>query len=237
MHAETTRRPKAGSITAGVCVRLLAVGTFVLLASPAAAGDGAPGELAKTLEGLIARFHAMPGFSARFEEERRIALLETPLRSRGTVHFVPPALLLRRVTEPSASLLRLDANRFVFTDAYGSETFDLGANPVARVFAHTFTDVLAGDLERLRASYEIDFRPETATHGPESAWRMELTPSDPALARAISGLSLRGHGLVVLDLEVRERGGDATFTRFADVDPDRRFEDAEIQRLLRPPLP
>jgi hypothetical protein len=178
----------------------------------------------------------MPGFSARFEEEKHISLLDRPLVSRGSVYFIPPDRLLRRVTEPTASLLRLEGDRLVVVDPDGSESFDLGANPVARVFAHTFTDVLAGDLEALRRTYAVAFRPERA--GPASdatAWQIELTPRDPALARAIASLTLRGHGLVLVDLVVRETGGDETVTRFLDADPAHRFEEAEIQRLLRPP--
>lgn len=204
-------------------------------ASPSAPDPGAP---AASLESLVARFRAMPGFSAAFDEEKRIALLERPLRSRGSVYFIPPDRLLRRVSEPTPSLLRLDADRLVYVDAAGSETFDLGASPVARVFAHTFTDILAGDLERLRQTYEIEFRPEgTGPATEENAWRIELEPREPALAGAILSIAVRGHGLQVVDLVVRERGGDATRTRFRDVDARHRFEDAEIDRLLRAPSP
>jgi hypothetical protein len=213
----------------------------VWTADPAVAaggnGDSLPGP-ATQLEKLIDRFRAMPGFSARFEEEKIITLLERPLRSRGVLHFVPPQLLLRRVEQPTPSLLRLDGDQLSFTDATGSETFDLGANPTARAFAHTFTDILAGDIVRLRSGYEIDFVPERV--GPknaETAWRIDLTPRDPALARAITRLTLRGHGLVLIDLVVREAGGDATLTHFEDVNASRRFEEAEIAQLLRPPTP
>jgi hypothetical protein len=197
-------------------------------------------EPATHLEGLIARFKAMPGFSARFEDEKQIALLARPLRSAGSLHFVPPSLLIRRVDDPP-SLLRVESERLVFSDARGSESLDLGANAVARAFAHTFTDVLAGDLEQLRESYEIEFRPETtapdptADRGLDTAWKIEMTPRDPGLARAIAGLSLRGHGLILLDLVVREASGDSTLTRFAQVDAGRHFDDADIARLLRPP--
>jgi hypothetical protein len=210
---------------------------LALPAPPASAAEAAPAP-ATSVEQLISRLRAMPGFSAAFEEEKQIALLALPLRARGSVHFIPPDRLLRRVTEPEPSLLELDADRLVYTDAESSESLDLGANAMARVFAHTFTDVLAGDLERLRRTYEIEFRPEQAgPPTPETAWQLELVPSDPALARAIERISLRGHGLLLIDLLVREASGDSTLTRFAAVDPSHHFEDAEIRRLLRPPSP
>jgi hypothetical protein len=196
------------------------------------AGASSLAESATRLESLIEGLRAMPGFSARFEEEKHIALLREPLRSHGSVSFVPPDRLLRRVDEPEPSLLRLEGDELVFADAQGSERFDLGAVPIARVFARTFTDVLAGDLERLRAAYAIDFRPEGPGTEP---WRLELRPRDADLARAVSGIRLRGRGLALVDLEVREASGDATLTRFTDVDPDRRFSPAEIDALLRRP--
>ena len=207
-------------------------GTWGAMLGIAAALAAAPSraEPVASLETLIAELRAMPGFAARFEEEKRIALLTEPLESKGSVHFVPPGRLVRRVESPHPSLLLLESEKLVFTDATGTERFDLGANAMARVFAHTFTDILAGDLERLRATYEIVFHPET-----KAPWLLELTPRDASLARAISGLRLRGRGLALVDLEVREGSGDATITRFSDVDFERRFEPAEIEALLRPP--
>lgn len=190
---------------------------------------------ADSLEALVGRFRQMPGLQARFEEEKSIALLERPLRSSGQLAFVPPQLLVRRVDWPTPSLLRLDGDRLLWADASGSERLDLGANPTARAFARTFTDVLAGDLPRLRASYEISFRPQGSA--PASAWRIDLTPRDDALARAISSISIEGRGVAPERLWVREASGDATVTRFHDVDPDHRFDEAEIARLLRPPSP
>jgi hypothetical protein len=181
-------------------------------------GSGQPSPV-RTLEALVDGFRAMPGFSARFEEEKTIALLERPLRASGRVYFVPPQRLVRRVVEPVPSLLELDADTLHYQDATGSDRFDLGASPTARVFAHTFTDVLAGDLPRLRATYDIRFEPEAEGEAGERApWRLDLVPRDPTLGRAIEGLRVRGHGQVVLDLVVREASGDVTVTRFHDVD-------------------
>ena len=220
---------------------ILLVALVAVLASyppgPLRAEGGTPAPVTR-LEDLIGRFRAMPGFSARFEEEKTIALLSRPLRSRGAVYFAPPALLVRRVEEPVPSLLELDADQLRYSDATGSEQFDLGANPTARVFARTFTDVLAGDLPRLEATYQIAFRAEKpGPAAPESAWQIELTPRDAALARGIESLRLRGHGVALVDLVVREGSGDVTATRFSDVDAKRHFEESEIARLLRPPAP
>ncbi len=202
-------------------------------AGPLRAEDGAAAA-AHGLDDLLEAFQAMPGFSARFEEEKTIALLARPLRSRGSIYFAPPRLLVRRVEGPVPSLLELDADQLRYSDASGTERFDLGANPTARVFAHTFTDVLAGDLPRLRTTYHIAF---TESSDESDGWRIQLTPRDAGLARAIESMTVRGHGLVLIDLVVREGSGDATVTRFSDVDPKRHFEESDIAQLRRPPSP
>lgn len=230
MALETTLRCRR------LALAWLAAWALALPSAAPAAGSPEASWRADSLEALVARFRAMPGFSARFDEDKTIALLERPLRSSGRLAFVPPQLLVRRVEEPAASLLRLDGDELLWADGSGSERIDLGASPTARAFAHTFTDVLAGDLPRLRASYDISFRPEGADPTrPGSAWRLELTPRDADLARVIDGVSIRGHGVVPTRLEVREASGDVTVTRFHDVDSERRFEEPEITRLLRPP--
>ena len=57
-----------------------------------------------TAEDLLAGFRSMPGLTARFVEEKRLALLTRPVRTEGTVAFAPPGVLVRRVTSPTESV-------------------------------------------------------------------------------------------------------------------------------------
>ena len=45
---------------------------------------------APELEALVRRFAAMPGLSARFEEEKRLSMLRAPLKSEGTLSLRAP---------------------------------------------------------------------------------------------------------------------------------------------------
>ena len=203
----------------------------------AGAPDGGPDAPATEMGELLERLGRMPGFSARYEEEKRIAFMSVPLRTSGEMFFVPPHLLLRRVDPPRASLLRIDEETVAFSDATGTQTLDLGANETARILAHTFSQVLAGDLPGLRETYTLTFTPERAGAEPPAPWRLELSPRDEALAQAIRGVAVSGRGLRLDEMVVTETQGDVTTTRFQDVDPARRFAPEEVRSLERPPGP
>src|SRR5262245_65010031 len=73
-----------------------------------------PAEGGSELESLLQHFSTMTGFSARFREERRLALLQEPLVSSGTVYFAPPGRLVRRGEEPLASTLPVQGSEITF---------------------------------------------------------------------------------------------------------------------------
>ena len=207
-----------------------------LALSSAAAGPASASAGPRSLEEMIATFQAMPGLTARFEEERHLSLLSRPLRSRGHLYFVPPDRLVRRVDEPVSSLLQIDSERIAFADDRGSESLDLGANPLARLFAESFTKILAGDLDALRAVYDLEFEPapEALAEGP-ALWRLVMVPRAPELAGAIARIELRGSGPGIVGLRVEEAGGDYTATHFDDVDVEHHFGEAELLEILRMP--
>ena len=87
-----------------------------LLAGPAAAQEPVAAPVASTpaLEQLLARFAAMSGLSARFREEKRMALLAAPLVSEGTLYFAPKGRLARHITAPAPATVLLTQTAPVF---------------------------------------------------------------------------------------------------------------------------
>jgi len=53
--------------------------------------------------------------------------------------------------------------------------------------------------------------------------------------KVIKELDLRGEGLVVRDVDVRETSGDVTHTTFTDVDVNHHYDTAEAARVFRLP--
>lgn len=195
------------------------------LALPAFAQEAPPADL----DALLARFAAAPGFEARFEEEKRIALLAVPVRSEGRIYFAPPGRLLRRVERPDPSVALIADGRLRMRQGTRVEELSVTENPVLRGFVDSFRAVLAGDREALARFYRAQYRPDRET----GAWELVLTPRDAALARFVQEIRLRGQGAVIAEMRMLEVNGDETRTTFRDVSTSRRFSEDEARRIFR----
>lgn len=222
-HAPATRA--AGSSgTVRLLGALLVVGLLAPLGTPAAAPTPAP----EALTALIADLAAIPGLVAQFREEKRLALLEQPLVSEGSLYYARPDRLRRSVEEPVRSTLVLRGSELSMAAGGSARVIDLDAQPTIRVFVESFRLILAGDLPRLRELYELELRAASA-----DGWELVLTPRVPPLSEAIVAVEVRGRGRVLRELRVRESGGDETVTQFRDVDPARDFSERERDELFR----
>jgi hypothetical protein len=204
---------------------------------PAAAKPAEKGAARFDLEALLAQFAASPGLTARFSEEKRMALLREPLMSQGVLYFAPPDRLLRRVSEPVESSLLLRGDALTLGSARGARTIDLESHPVVRSFVDSFRLLLAGDVEALRAIYRVQFEAAEAAEAEQRRWEIRLEPLLAPVQRAIAWIRLSGRDRVLLELEVREVNGDVTLTRFSAVDEERHFSERELEDLFRPPAP
>lgn len=168
----------------------------------------------------------MPGLSARFTEEKQIALLAVPLRSEGEIHFAPPGLLLRRVTSPTPSSALIQDGRITMVSGEQRQEIDLSQNPVVAGFVDSFRYILAGDRAGLERTYEASF--EQGSDG----WRLRLVPKTEALRRFLQEMVLEGQGHEVRRMRMVEVSGDTTTTTFRDVNAQRRWSDAERRRMF-----
>ncbi len=206
---------------------------LVLLVGQTAVRAEAAGQL--TLSTLLSRFAAMPGLEASFHEEKHITLLEVPLVSEGTIHFAPPSKLLRQITAPAKATVLVSDGQLRFSDGNRSDQVDLDQNPTVRHLVESFIYLLAGDEAALQRIYttSLTSRPED---GPE-AWELVLTPRPAEMQRLLIEVRLRGAGVVLREMRVREASGDQTVTTFSNVDPARRYSAAEQAQLFRLPSP
>ena len=225
---------------------MIGAGAMVLLAgTPAAASSlaradshakGAAKDSSKDeamMTALLARFAKAPGIFARYQEEKHIALLQAPLVNEGTIHFAPPGRLARHTTKPIASSLVVDDKKVTFGGAEGSESMDLGTNPVARAFVDSFVMLLAGNRPGLERYFTIKF---AAVRGPKAtadAWHLVLVPRTSPMDKVIKEMTVDGNGLAIKEMVVRESSGDWTRSVFTDVDTDHPYDAAEQARVFR----
>jgi len=196
-----------------------------------AARDSAKDEAMMTA--LLGRFAKAPGIFARYKEEKHIALLQAPLVNEGTIHFAPPGRLARHTTKPIASSLVIDDKKVTFGGAEGSESLDLGTNPVARAFVDSFVMLLAGNRPGLERYFTIGF---SAVRGPKAApdaWHLVLVPRTSPMDKVIKEMTVDGNGLAIKEMVVRETSGDWTRSVFSDVDTNHPYDAAEQSRVFR----
>ena len=209
--------------------RLALCMALVLLAAGSASAETPAESPTPTLEALMTGMAQTTGVWARFVEHKEIALLSEPIETRGTLVFVPPDRLRRSTAEPSRSELVIAGERFAFHDEAGSDAVDLSSNPLARQFVENFIVLFSGDLAKLRERYE----PEFTSAGAD--WSLALRPRSRPLSDLIERITLVGTGPRLGSMVMLEKDGDRTTTRFSDVEVDRHFTPAELERLFTLP--
>jgi hypothetical protein len=180
------------------------------------------------LDALLASFRGMTGLSARFVEEKTIALLATPIRSEGEIHFAAPGTLMRRVTAPTTSAALIERGRLTMVANGQRQEIDLTSNAVVGGFISSFADVLAGDRAALERTYRITY---ARLEGGD--WKLTLRPKGAPLNQFLTEMEMIGNGRSVKTMRMVEVSGDVTLTTFRDVRLDRRFGDAERRQLFR----
>jgi outer membrane lipoprotein-sorting protein len=218
------------SLVLGLMVLGLVPGSAVAQAPVVAAPVTAP-----ALEQLLARFAAMSGLSAKFREEKRMALLAAPLVNEGTLYFAPKGKLARHITSPAPATVLIDEGSLRFADAGGSETLSLDNNPVLRLFVDSFVKIFAGDRVALERMYTMELVGLPAGADGVARWSLRLKPRVAPMTQIIERLELVGHDVALETMRVVEVGGDETITTFSDVDTQRRFTAEELAALFRLP--
>ena len=203
----------------------LLIGIIVLAHGSTVIAGEDPG--APTVDSLLSRFAAVPGLEARFREEKRIAILAAPIVSEGTIHFAPPARLVRKTVTPQSSTLLINGETLLIGDGEDVEEIDLQANPVVRDYVVSFLKLLEGDRETL----ERIWRMEVASRDKE--WELTLWPLSESIKGILHSMVFRGHGAVVEWMMVVETNGDETVTSFFDIDATRHYSEAELNRLFQ----
>jgi hypothetical protein len=215
----------------------LAASLFLLsppaAAKPAPTAKPAPAAKAPAdIDALLAGLAKAPGLYARFREEKHITLLQAPLVSEGSIHFAPPSRFARHTEKPIKSVMIIDGNQLQFGNDDGQERMNLGTNPVARLFADAFVMLLSGNRAGLEKIFKMQLTPKPGAAGD---WRLVLTPRGGPMDKLIKELELRGRGLNLTELDVREANGDWTRTSFTDVDLNRRYTAAEQAKVFKLP--
>jgi hypothetical protein len=227
-----TRWPSAGvPVATALAVALAACSaTTVLVALDARAADPPSTPAIDSLDALFAALARSPGIYATFHEQKRIALLASPLESDGTIHFEKGRGLARHTLSPRRRSVLLSTESLMIWDGSKTETVPLRGSGPLRALTEAFSMMLAADRTGLERSFNVTF-----TTSGDGSWHLRLEPRTKDLASIVTAIDVTGRAMVVTTLRVAEASGDTSTTTFADVDTNKRYSEVEARTVFRVP--
>ena len=175
----------------------------------------------------------MPGFEARFVEEKTLSLLAVPLRSEGRIYFAPPSFLLRDVISPQPQRVLVSASQVRLSSGGREEVIDLASRAEVRPLINSLIWLFTGDRTALERAFRIEFEQGQAEEREGDGWTLRLSPKEAPLSQLIARLVIRGRGLGARQIDVEEVSGDRSEMQILDANPHRRFSPSEFESLFR----
>jgi hypothetical protein len=159
----------------------------------------------------ILPYHRGNGFSAKFQEEKKVRILQRPLRSTGQLIFLPQKGLYRQLVTPFQQELLITTTAVHQRDYQGRvETMALDKLPFAKALVEGFLTVFSGSWESIYSHFQVYF------FSADPQWKLGLIPKHTMMSQIISCIILEGETHQVLSLWVHESNGDITHDRFTD---------------------
>jgi hypothetical protein len=160
---------------------------------------------------LMSGFAAVPESRARFHEEKHLAMLTEPLRLSGTLRYVRPDQIEKRITQPYAESLRIDRDRMEWETQGRTRTLSLRSQPQIWALAESLRATLAGDLPALLRHYTVKLE------GTRTQWTITLEPRYDSLAQFIEQIRLQGRDNQVRQVEISEANGSRSLMRIEEI--------------------
>lgn len=172
--------PRCAIVTARGAALLAVLAVSALAARTAAGAD-------IDARRIVASLAREAPSSIAFTEARFSALLREPLIVSGTLGYLGPGSLERRVTSPytETTTIRGESVR-IEREGEATRTFGLKRVPELQGFVAAFAGLLAGDAAELEHDFTLN-----AT-GDEHAWQLELAPKDARARRRIRSVLVSG---------------------------------------------
>jgi hypothetical protein len=194
------------------CALLAAVALagLVPLHSPAA---GTAQASTFSIERLLGQLGAVEAAQARFVEERRLAILEEPLVTEGTLSYQAPDHLIRQDLLPKPALYEIEAGTITVINDDGEFLLALGDQPLLRASITPLLAALAGDQGALERDFELDLA------GGESGWTLTLAPRSDPFLDVLREIVLAGSAGQIDQITMHEQDGDVISMRLTYAAP------------------
>ena len=169
-----------------------------------------PTEIPATLTQILL-YHRGNGLFAKFEEEKKVLILQRPLRSTGQLIFLPQKGLYRQLVTPFQQELLITTTAVQQRDYHGRvEIMALDKLPFAKALVEGLLTVFSGSWESIHSHFQVYF------FSANPQWKLGLKPKHTMMSQIISCIILEGEKHQVHSLWVHETNGDVTHDRFTD---------------------
>ena len=156
------------------------------------------------LNELLAALASVPEARASFTERKTVALLDKPVVSTGTLHYVKPDLLEKWTSAPMRERMTVRGDRLTleWPDKHSERSFTLSSNPVLWASVEGIRATLAGNRTTLERFYWV-----TLT-GDRGRWTLSLEPRAAGIAAQLRSVTVSGHDARIDWVDVQQPNGD-----------------------------
>ena len=163
---------------------------------------------AAKIQSMIAKPTVLCG---HFDQTKQLVGLKQPVKSSGRFCIVADKGVLWRSERPFANTIKLTRDEIVQLQGERvAMRLEAKKEPTVRMINSVLFALVAGDLDQLEKLFEID---GDVNH---QSWHVTLKPRTPALARAISAITLDG-AEYVKNIAIDESSGDRTRIVFSAI--------------------
>lgn len=166
-----------------------------LMLTPAAALENPA-----TLEALMATLGQVQEVDATYTETIVSGLLDTTLSTPGHLSYRAPD----HIVKTGAAGDEVDISGDTIRVKRGGRVQEIAIRdyaPLERLVV-ALRAIFAGDLERLRRDFTLDYR------GTAGGWTLELRPRERGLAAIFERMEITGQGAEIARIAIDESGGD-----------------------------
>jgi hypothetical protein len=160
----------------------------------------------------MADFSSVEESRARFQEEKHLAMLTEPLRLSGTLRYVRPDRIEKKITEPYTETLRINRDRLEWETQGRTRILPLRSQPHIWALAESLRATLAGDLPALQRHYRVTLE------GTSARWSIALDPRYDSLSQFIEQIRLRGRGHQLREVEIFEANGTHSLMKIEELE-------------------
>jgi hypothetical protein len=133
-----------------------------------------------------------------YQEEKRVALLRSPVTSAGVIDYRAPDYFRKQSLAPRRETMELSGSQLKLFSANSSvHQIELDSIPPLSLFIGGLMAVLSGDADTLQDHFKVQL------DGPESDWKLDLVPRQQ-VRDAPEKILIEGNGPLLTRIEVRE---------------------------------